>query len=137
MVQRELGERWTATTGGSAYSAVSIHVDFYAEVRIVGDVPRTVFLPQPKVDSVLVGFTRRSVDPVEVAAPGALLAFIRSAFGHRRKTLRNALIAAGFERDHVERALTSCGITSQRRPQELSLSDFAQLHAAIASGAAV
>ncbi|MCA1830428.1 MAG: 16S rRNA (adenine(1518)-N(6)/adenine(1519)-N(6))-dimethyltransferase RsmA, partial [Actinobacteria bacterium] len=86
MVQRELGERWTASPGTKAYGSVSVHVAYHASARIVGEVPRTVFMPQPKVSSVLVAFERRELPPVDVADERAFLAFVRRAFTHRRKT---------------------------------------------------
>lgn len=136
MVQREVGERWTASSGSRAYGAVSVHAVFQAEVRIAGDVPPSVFMPPPDVASVLVRFTRRDAPPVEVADPAALFAFLRSAFGHRRKTLRNSLVAGGFGRDEVEAALVACHLDGRTRPEMLSLDDFARLHAALVAGAA-
>lgn len=136
MVQRELGERWTAAPGSRAYGAVTVHAAYHAEVRIAGDVPASVFMPPPDVASVLVGFTRRDAPPVEVADPEALFGFVRSAFGHRRKTLRNSLVAAGYARDEVESALAACNLDGRARPEMLALEDFARLHEAVVAGAA-
>jgi 16S rRNA (adenine1518-N6/adenine1519-N6)-dimethyltransferase len=136
MVQRELGERWTAAPGSRAYGAATVHVAFCAQARIVGDVPATVFMPPPEVSSVLVEFTRRDAPPVHVDDPDALFRFVRSAFGHRRKTLRNSLGAGGFVRDAVESALAQCSLDARARPEDLSLDDFARLHAVLGNGAA-
>ena len=54
MVQREVAERLVAVPGTSAYGAPSVKVAYYAEAKIVGMVPRAVFVPVPKVDSALV-----------------------------------------------------------------------------------
>lgn len=136
MVQREVGERWTAAPGSRVYGAVSVHAAFHAEVRIAGDVPPSVFMPPPDVASVLVAFKRRDVPPVEVADPEALFGFVRSAFGHRRKTLRNSLVTGGFARDVVEEALVACDLDGRARPEVLALEDFVRLHDALAAGAA-
>ncbi len=136
MVQRELGERWTAAPGSRAYGSVSVHVAFHAEARVVGDVPVTVFMPPPDVSSVLVAFTRRAGAPVDVADPAVFFRFVRSAFGHRRKMLRNSLGAAGFAREAVESALSACRLDPRVRPEGLSLHDFARLHALLGDGAA-
>lgn len=135
MVQREVGERWTAKPATRAYGAPSVHVAYRARARIVGDVPASVFMPPPDVSSVLVSFVRHA-PPVDVSDPGELLSFVRTAFGHRRKTLRNSLVAGGLRRDEVEAALASCGIDARVRPEELRLEDFARLHAALGTGAA-
>jgi 16S rRNA (adenine1518-N6/adenine1519-N6)-dimethyltransferase len=131
MAQRELGERWTAPPGSRTYGAASVHVAYHAEARIVGEVPRTVFLPPPKVASVLVEFTRRPAAGVDVADRDALFGFVQRAFGHRRKTLRNSLVAAGFDRSRVEAALDACAIAPRSRPEDLALADFARLQAAL------
>ncbi|HYZ91098.1 MAG TPA: 16S rRNA (adenine(1518)-N(6)/adenine(1519)-N(6))-dimethyltransferase RsmA [Actinomycetota bacterium] len=136
MVQKELGERWTAAPGGRAYGAATVHVAFRAEARVVGDVPATVFLPPPDVSSVLVEFVRRDSPPVDVSDPEAFFRFVRSAFGHRRKTLRNSLGAGGYARDAVEAALGACRLDARARPEDLSLEDFARLHAVLGDGAA-
>jgi 16S rRNA (adenine1518-N6/adenine1519-N6)-dimethyltransferase len=106
-------------------------------VRIAGDVPASVFMPPPDVASVLVGFKRWDTPPVAVADQEALFRFVRSAFGHRRKTLRNSLVAGGFGREEVEDALAACDLDARARPEVLSLQDFATLHTALVSGAAV
>lgn len=135
MVQRELGERWTSPAGSRAYGAVSVHVAYHTEARIVGDVPRSVFMPPPEVASVLVAFERRDEPPIETEDPAALFRFVRAAFGHRRKTLRNSLSAAGFPRESVEEALVAAGLDARTRPEQVSLDGFARLHAAVARGA--
>jgi 16S rRNA (adenine1518-N6/adenine1519-N6)-dimethyltransferase len=131
MVQREVGERWTAEPGSRAYGAVSVHIAFHAEARIVGAVPASVFLPPPEVESVLVAFERRSTPPVDVDEPGAFFAFIRAVFGHRRKTLRNSLQAGGYPRAAVEDAVSSTAIDGGVRPERLSIHELASLHAAL------
>ena len=136
MVQRELGERWTTGPGSRAYGSASVHVAFHASARIVGDVPATVFMPPPDVSSVLVEFTRHVTPPVAVADSAGFFAFVRAAFGHRRKMLRNSLDAAGFRRDAVESALSDCGLDARVRPEDLSLDDFARLHSVLEAGAA-
>ena len=59
MVQREVAERLAAAPGTPAYGAVSVKVAYWADAQIVGDVPATVFVPRPNVDSALVSITRR------------------------------------------------------------------------------
>ncbi len=71
MVQREVAERLVAAPGSAAYGAPSVKVAYYAEARIVGMVPRAVFVPVPKVDSALVELVRRDTPPVDVPSPRA------------------------------------------------------------------
>ena len=131
MVQRELGERWTSSVGGRAYGSVSVHIAYRAEASIVAHVPKTVFMPPPKVESVLVAFTRREIAPVDVSNEPKFFAFVRGAFGHRRKTLRNSLLAMGREKDRVEAALSSVGVEERARPEDVSLETYASLFGAL------
>jgi 16S rRNA (adenine1518-N6/adenine1519-N6)-dimethyltransferase len=127
MVQREVAERLAATVGDDSYGAVSLRVQYFADARVVGRVPATVFLPRPRVESALVEIVRRSgvrVSP-DVVSEAALFEVVRTAFAHRRKMLRRSL--ADWATEGVfERA----GIDATRRPEELTLEEFARLAAA-------
>jgi 16S rRNA (adenine1518-N6/adenine1519-N6)-dimethyltransferase len=131
MVQREIGERWTAQPGSRAYNAVTVRARYHAGARIVGNVPKAVFMPPPKVESVLVAFSRHTIPPVVVTDERAFFAFVIAAFAHRRKTLRNSLAAAGSSRENVERTMRELGLDEQARPEDLSLDDYARLHTAL------
>ena len=127
MVQKEVGERLAAYAGDEAYGAVSLRVQYFADAKVVGKVPPSVFVPRPNVDSALVSLTRRDqvrVDP-QFVSEDELFGVIRTAFGQRRKMLRRSL--AEWTTDGVfERA----GIDATRRPEELTLEEFAALAAA-------
>lgn len=127
MVQREVGERLAANAGDEAYGAVSVRVAYFAKARVVGRVGPDVFLPRPHVESALVEVVRRdapAVDP-DVVSEEALFEVVRTAFAQRRKMLRRSL--AAWASDGVfERA----GVESTRRPEELTLDEFARLAAA-------
>jgi 16S rRNA (adenine1518-N6/adenine1519-N6)-dimethyltransferase len=93
MVQLEMAERLTARVGDRGYGAVSVKVAYWADARLVGKVPATVFYPKPKVDSALVAIRRRrvpAVDPAVVDAE-AMFSLVRAGFATRRKMLRRAL----------------------------------------------
>jgi 16S rRNA (adenine1518-N6/adenine1519-N6)-dimethyltransferase len=126
MVQKEVGERFAANARDEAYGAASLRVQYFADAKIVGKVGPNVFFPKPNVDSALVSIVRRPsvrVDP-EVVSEAALFEVIRTSFAQRRKMLRRSL--AGWASEGVfERA----GVDSTRRPEELTLEEFAQLAA--------
>ncbi len=127
MVQKEVGERFAAQAGDEAYGAASLRVQYFADARVVGKVGPSVFVPKPNVDSALVAIVRREhvrVDP-DVVSEAALFEVIRTSFGQRRKMLRRSL--AGWASDGVfERA----DVAETRRPEELTLEEFARLAAA-------
>jgi 16S rRNA (adenine1518-N6/adenine1519-N6)-dimethyltransferase len=127
MVQKEVGERFAAQAGDEAYGAASLRVQYYADARVVGKVSPNVFIPKPNVDSALVSIVRRDavrVDP-SLVSEAALFEVIRTSFAQRRKMLRRSL--AGWATEGVfERA----DVAETRRPEELTLEEFARLAAA-------
>lgn len=123
MVQREVGERLAARAGEPAYGAVSVKVAYFAAVEVVARVPPTVFLPPPKVESVLVRFARHDRPPVDVGDPQELFALVQAGFATRRKMLRRAL--SGLV---DERAFTRAGVDPSARAETLSLEDWVRLH---------
>ncbi len=119
MVQREVGERLAAGEGSGAYGAPSVLAQLACEVEVVRAIPRTVFFPVPKVDSVLVRMRRR---PAAEGVSPALRALVRGAFAHRRKTLAGSLALAGAleslpprSRAQVRDALTRLGHPADAR----------------------
>jgi 16S rRNA (adenine1518-N6/adenine1519-N6)-dimethyltransferase len=125
MVQREVGERLVAAPGSAAYGAVSVRVAYYAHAKIVGMVPRTVFLPAPKVDSALVELVRRDTPPVDVPSPARLFELVRAGFAHRRKMLRRTLPAVLGER--TMNVLHDAAVDPRARPESLGLAEWAAL----------
>lgn len=125
MVQREVGERLAAGPGDDAYGAVSVKVAYYAAARVVGVVPPTVFVPQPKVESVLVRLDRHAVPPVQVPETETLFRLVRAGFAHRRKMLRGAL--RPVLGDRTEATLVAAGIAPTDRAESLGLDAWATL----------
>ena len=126
MVQREVGERLAAGPGSRAYGAVSVKVAYYAQARVAGSVPASVFVPRPRVESVLVRIERRpapAVDP-EVVAPDRLFAVVRAGFAQRRKMLRRSL--AGMV---APACFEAAGIEPTARAEELSVEQWGRLAA--------
>jgi len=125
MVQREAADRLVAGPGSAAYGAVSVRVAYYADARIVGMVPRSVFVPVPKVDSALVELVRRDAPPVDVPSRERLFALVRAGFAHRRKMLRRTLRPVLGERAvHV---LTNAGVDPGARAESLGIVEWAAL----------
>jgi 16S rRNA (adenine1518-N6/adenine1519-N6)-dimethyltransferase len=130
MVQREVGERLAASAGDEAYGAVSVKVAYWATSAVVGRVSASVFIPRPRVESVLVRLDRR---PERVGGdadgPGSeryerLFSVVRAGFAHRRKMLRRSL-----DGQVCADAFDAVGIRSTARAEELSLDEWERLAA--------
>jgi 16S rRNA (adenine1518-N6/adenine1519-N6)-dimethyltransferase len=129
MVQREVAERLRAQPGGKAYGVLSVLTQFAARVHSGMRVGPGAFVPPPKVDSEVIVVEPHREPPVPVRDPLLLRRVVTTAFGQRRKQLANSLRplcanAAGL--------LQSVGIDPARRPETLSLAEFAALTDALA-----
>ena len=124
MVQREVGERMAATVGDPAYGSVSVRLAYFARSSVVGKVPASVFIPRPRVESVLVRMERwpePAVPPGEVTYE-RLAAVVKAGFGQRRKMLRRSL--AGVV---GQGAFGRAGIRPDARAEELTVEEWGRL----------
>jgi 16S rRNA (adenine1518-N6/adenine1519-N6)-dimethyltransferase len=126
MVQKEVGERLAAPAGSGAYGIPSVKLAYRATASVVAQVPATVFVPRPRVASVLVAIERRTGPPTP-ADPDALFVLVRRAFNQRRKMLRRSL--AGLV---TAEAFASAGVDPSQRPEELDVVAWGRLTMAVA-----
>jgi 16S rRNA (adenine1518-N6/adenine1519-N6)-dimethyltransferase len=128
MVQREVADRFFAPPGTKQYGAVSVLVQLAAEQTGFHAVSRTVFRPQPNVDSALVAF-RRTELPADF---DRVKQVVTAAFAHRRKTLPNSLALAGASsREQAEAALAAIGRPPDARAEALAPAEFVALAKAL------
>jgi 16S rRNA (adenine1518-N6/adenine1519-N6)-dimethyltransferase len=128
MVQREVAERFFAGPKTKEYGAVSVLVQLVTERTGFHPVSRTVFRPQPNVDSALVAF-RRTELPAEY---GRVKEVVTAAFAHRRKTLPNSLaLAETASREQAADALAAIGRPPETRAEALAPADFVALAKAL------
>ncbi|HZD73913.1 MAG TPA: 16S rRNA (adenine(1518)-N(6)/adenine(1519)-N(6))-dimethyltransferase RsmA [Actinomycetota bacterium] len=131
MVQREVGERLAASPGSGAYGATSVKVAALAEARLLARIGRKVFLPEPHVDSVLVGLRRRPHPAIQGLPWPVLDRTIEAAFSQRRKTLRNSLRTLGLDQHEVEALGHAARVDLGLRAERLDVAAFAALAAAL------
>jgi 16S rRNA (adenine1518-N6/adenine1519-N6)-dimethyltransferase len=124
-VQREVARRFAAGPDGEAYGYLSVRAAAFAAARILFDLPPSAFRPRPKVVSSVLELTPRR-PPLDPARRGRALKLASLGFRSRRKTLANALAAAG-RREVWEEALSAMGKSPRARAEELSLDDFLEL----------
>ena len=125
MVQREVGERLVAAPGHQQFGAASLRVAYAASGAIVRRVPASVFWPRPTVESVVVRLDRRT--PPITADDRSLWRVVDTAFGQRRKTMRNALRRLGLGAADADALLADAGVAPNARPEELDLAAFAAI----------
>lgn len=130
MVQKEVADRMQTGPGSKDYGALSLAVQYYAEPKIVANVPPNCFMPRPKVGSAVIRLTRHEVMPVETKDEKLMFSIIRASFNQRRKTLANGLKNSEllhFSKEEIEAAITACGWPLTIRGEALNLQEFARL----------
>ena len=125
MVQAEVADRMSSPPGSRIYGVPSVKLAWFAEVRRAGPVPRTVFWPEPRVDSGLVAFTRR--EPPPGAAREEVFAVVDAAFAQRRKTLRAALAPWAGSAAAAEQVLRQAAVDPALRGESLGVAEFARI----------
>ena len=130
MVQKEVADRMQTGPGSKDYGALSLAVQYYAESKIVANVPPNCFMPRPKVGSAVIRLTRHQNPPVTTLDEKLMFRLIRASFNQRRKTLSNSLKNSQelpYSKEEVEAAITECGLPLNIRGEALTLEQFARL----------
>jgi len=132
MVQKEVGQRIVA--GPGEMSILGISVQLYGKPTVVDYVPAQSFYPQPKVDSAIVRIDVYPKPAVEVRDIAGFFEIVKAGFSAPRKQIRNSL-ALGLQvtSAETEELLEKADIAPQRRPETLSLEEWAKLHRAFVS----
>ena len=128
MVQAEVADRLAAKPGGKEYGIPSVKAAWWADVKNVGTVSRSIFWPAPNVDSKLVGFTRRETAGSEESRE-KVFTIIDAAFAQRRKMLRSALSSLYGSSSAAEAILVKAGIDPTLRGEALQIESFCKIAA--------
>ena len=126
MIQKEVGERLTSTADSGDYGVITLAIALEGKAKVMRDVPRYMFTPQPNVDSCIVRIdlddTYSHVDKAKVKK------VIRAAFAMRRKTLVNNLMSGlGVSRENACKALNDMGLDERIRVEVLDIEQFIKL----------
>jgi len=135
-VQKEVGDRMAATAGSGEFGALSLAVQAHAGVEIVRRVPPEVFWPQPKVTSSIVRLVPDAARKAAIRDYAFFTALVRAAFGHRRKTLVNALAASGLLAGGTPTPsvlLAAGGVAPTTRAQDVTLDQYVHMANALAA----
>ncbi|MGN7388801.1 16S rRNA (adenine(1518)-N(6)/adenine(1519)-N(6))-dimethyltransferase RsmA [Sporosarcina sp. SAFN-015] len=131
MMQKEVADRITASPGTKAYGSLSIAVQYYMDAEVSMIVPKTVFIPQPNVESAVLKLTKKTKPPVEVIDEDFLFEVARGSFVQRRKTLLNNLQSSlpdgKAKKEQILEAFERIGMDPGRRGETLSIKEFGDL----------
>ena len=127
MVQKEVADRIVATPNSKEYGALSLFINFYSHPQIILKVPKTVFMPQPRVDSAVVKLNIK--DELPDVDRDLFFKVVKSAFNKRRKTLLNSLSSGklGLEKEIIKNVLKEADIPFNIRAENLNIEDFIKI----------
>ena len=130
MFQKEVADRIVAPSGGKTYGILSVLTALYAMPKIVFRVAPGCFYPQPKVASAVVHFEMKKKLEIPQHQQDFFIKLVKTAFGQRRKTLRNALQKMAPVQ-MLEQAAFRSGLDLKRRAETLTLTEFKKLMEAL------
>lgn len=124
MVQKEVAQRMVASANDKDYSSLSVFVKFYSDAKILVNLPKTVFMPQPKIESSILNLKLRIYD--ENVDQKKLFNLVKAGFNKRRKTILNSLSDVASKED-LKIAFEKTGLRENLRAENLSIDDFIKL----------
>ena len=133
MVQKEVAQRIAAKPGSADYSAFTVFCQYYAQPKLLFDVPAGCFLPAPKVTSAVIKLEVRKELPWDVDDEEIFFRTVRASFAMRRKKLSNGL-ASGFPelgKPGAAEVIEECGFDANVRGETLDIPSFAKIANAI------
>ncbi|MYL44358.1 16S rRNA (adenine(1518)-N(6)/adenine(1519)-N(6))-dimethyltransferase RsmA [Virgibacillus halodenitrificans] len=130
MIQKEVAERMAAQPNSKSYGSLTIAIQYYTNAKVVMNVPKQVFMPQPNVDSAILRLVTREEPPVEVDDEDFFFTLVQACFAQRRKTLRNNLLSHfkhDYNKEEISLLLEEIAIDGTRRGESLSMEEFARM----------
>lgn len=129
MVQEEVARRIVATENSASkqYGLLTILSQFWADCSIIRLVDRRSFYPAPKVNSALVSLKVRKEPLLKLSDYKHFRKTIKAAFSQRRKTLKNCLVGAGFDKEKVAHVISQMNLDENIRGEKLSIAQFGEL----------
>ena len=126
LIQKEVAERICASPGTKKAGAITYFVKYYADSKIIKNVPKEYFIPSPEVESAIVKITKKDKKDVNVSNEKLLFDIIRTNFTQRRKTIINSLSSI-IDKEVLKNILKDSKIEESARGENLTLEQFAEI----------
>ena len=120
MVQKEVGNRFSSSPGNKTYGAISVILQYFFDIKKEFIVSRVNFIPEPKVDSVILSFTpKANKEEVDI---NKFIKLVNDSFKYKRKTIKNNL--KDYDLDIIEKVLNKYNFDLSVRAEALDLEIF-------------
>jgi len=128
-VQKEVAQRLVAKPGTKDYGRLTCLVQFYTQPQIREIIPNQAFFPVPEVDAAFITLQVLPQPSVSVKSEKVFFQVVKAIFSHRRKTLLNSLLSAGWDlsRGEIQKIIESCGLSPMVRGETLHLAPVAKI----------
>lgn len=124
MVQKEVGERFSATPGNKNYGSISVFLNYFYDIKELFVVSKNCFIPKPNVDSVVISLEKK-VNKLKVQDEAKFFKLIRDSFQYKRKNLKNNL--KNYDLEKVEEILKKKNKDLTVRAESLDLETFIEI----------
>lgn len=124
MVQKEVGDRFSAKVGTRDYSSITVFLNYFFDIKKEFEVSKNCFFPKPNVDSLIISFTKKT-NQIEIKNKELFFKLIRDSFTQKRKTLKNNLKCYDFEK--IKKVLEKHGLPNDVRAENISLETFIEI----------
>jgi 16S rRNA (adenine1518-N6/adenine1519-N6)-dimethyltransferase len=128
MMQLEVAKRFTSSPSTKDYNSLSVFMQYKTSSSIIMQVPKTVFIPAPNVDSAVVKILVNKNIKEKPLNESLFYKLVRQSFSMRRKTLVNNLSSSmGYSKDDIIMMLETLNINPRIRAEALMVSDFIKI----------
>lgn len=124
MVQKEVGDRFSAKVGSKDYNSLTVFLNYYFDIKKIINVSRNSFVPAPNVDSVVVEMKKRD-NKYNVTDEELFFKLVRDSFKYKRKNLRNNL--KGYDLDIISEVLSDYNLDLTVRAENLKIEQFVEI----------
>ena len=124
MVQKEVGERFSAKPGTKDYSSITIFLNYNNDIKKEFIVTKNAFYPKPNVDSIIISFSKKQ-KKYKVKDEELFFKLVRDSFSQKRKTLKNNL--KDYDYSKIEKVLVENNIPTDVRAEKLPIEIFIEI----------
>lgn len=124
MVQKEVGDRFSAKVGTKEYSSITVFLNYYFDIKKEFVVSKNSFIPKPNVDSMVISLTKKK-NQKKVRNEEKFFQLVKNSFKYKRKTLKNNL--KDYDSSKIIEILKKYNLKEDIRAEQITLDQFIEI----------